>query len=530
MPSLDLSEPRRRRSLRFCDRLVRPLAVPAVALFGGPATAADDPGRILRTACLGCHQTETAAGGLDLSKHSSAIRVGPDGRAAIVPGKPTESTLLAVLEPAANRPPAAVRHDTLLSPAERTALRTWIQAGARSNGVWPEPQAAESTSPEERAARPVRIRALAVSPAGDLLAVAGSGEVLIFRTADLPTRPLVPTPVPVPQRRLAGLSRQPTGLDFSPDGTRLAIVGGTPGEWGEVQLRTVRDGALVRSWFPADDCLYGVRWSPDGTRLAYGGPDHSVRVLRPFEGDEILRSAIHQDRVLDLAWAVDGQHLISASRDRSLRLTETAGGRLLEIVSSIAPGAVKGGLTCLDRHPTRDEVACGGVDGQVRIYRIFRAGARRVGDDDNKLKEFPAVDGRITAVRYSPDGSTLAWTAALAGRGQLRVVRLPDDAKPESLAKPGGTAKPGETAKPAEIAKPGNFPEAEPLLARDDLPPSDSVVFSREGDRVFVGGTDGRVRSWSLPGPPDQAPAEFRIVPAPLSETAADSNARKPSP
>ena len=90
----------------------------------------------------------------------------------------------------------------------------------------PEPAQAryDTEHPPEYTRLPV-IPALAFSPDGSLLAVAGFHEVLLWKADG---SELV--------GRLVGLSERIESLAFSPDGKKLAVTGGRPARMGEVQV------------------------------------------------------------------------------------------------------------------------------------------------------------------------------------------------------------------------------------------------------------------------------------------------------
>ena len=112
-----------------------------------------------------------------------------------------------------------------------------------------------------------------------------------------------------------------------------------------------------------------------------------------------------------------------------MKLTEVATERLEDDITSITPGALKGGLQAVDRHPTKDELVIGGADGVPKIYQMFRTKARQIGDDFNLIRAFPgAMPGRIFAVKFSPDGNRVVAGSSSDGKGEVRVYNA-DDAK-----------------------------------------------------------------------------------------------------
>ena len=65
----------------------------------------------------------------------------------------------------------------------------------------------------------------------------------------------------------------------------------------------------------------------------------------------------------------------------SVKLTELAEQRFVDNVTSITPGALKGGILAVATHPELDHIVVGGSDGVPKVYRIFREVKREIGDD-----------------------------------------------------------------------------------------------------------------------------------------------------
>src|SRR5690606_16353739 len=122
----------------------------------------------------------------------------------------------------------------------------------------------------------------------------------------------------------------------------------------------------------------------------------------------------HEDWVQDTAFSVKGDYIVSVGRDITAKLSEVATQRIVGNITSITPGALKGGLQAVARHPQRDEILVGGSDGEPRLYRMFREVERKIGDDSNLIRRFPPVPGRIWAAAYASDGQSFA----VAGSGE----------------------------------------------------------------------------------------------------------------
>src|SRR6185295_13965482 len=112
------------------------------------------------------------------------------------------------------------------------------------------------------------------------------------------------------------------------------------------------------------DTTYGASWSPDSKLVAFGcATDKSLRAINADNGTQVLFMASHDDWVLDTVFSTKGDHVMSVGRDMTAKLTELATQRFMDNLTSITPGALKGGLAAVARHPLRDEVLVGGADG-----------------------------------------------------------------------------------------------------------------------------------------------------------------------
>jgi WD40 repeat protein len=365
---------------------------------------------ILQEQCQGCHQPAKRSGEFVMTPFAALLKGGESDMPAIVPGKPADSNLLSQITPSKGKAEMP-KGKNPLSIAEIDLIRRWIVEGAADDTPASAAVAFDAAHPPVYHLPPV-LTSLDYSPDGKLLAVSGYHEVLLWKADG---SKLVD--------RLVGLSERIQSLAFSPDGKKLAIAGGSPARLGEIQIWDVAKRKLLLSVPMTYDTLYGVSWSPDGGRVAFGCADNSVRAIDARSGAQVLFQGAHNDWVLGTVWSKDASHLVSVSRDRSMKLTDVATQRFLDNITSITPGALKGGLAAVDRNPKADEVVVGGADGEPKIYHIYRPAGkvRRIGDDDNLIRQFEPMPGRIYAVEYSRDGKRIVAGSSDQGTGEIRV-------------------------------------------------------------------------------------------------------------
>jgi WD40 repeat protein len=370
---------------------------------------------VLQEHCQGCHQPAKHGGEYVMSPFPAFLKGGESGEAAIVPGKPEASNLVKMIAPTKGKDGAEKaempKEQPPLAAAQIELIARWIREGATDDTPASAAVTFDAEHPPVYRGLPV-LSALDFSPDGMLLAVSGYHEVLLHKADGSELA-----------GRLVGLSERVQSLAFSPDGKWLAVAGGSPARLGEIQIWNVADRKLALSVPMTYDTLYGVSWSPDGARIAFGCADNTVRAIDAKTGKQVLFQGAHNDWVLGTVFSADSSHLVSVSRDRSMKLIEVATQRFVDNITSITPGALKGGLASVDRHPKKDELVVGGADGVPKIYRMYRPAdkARVIGDDFNLIRAFDALPGRIYAVQFSPDGERIVAGSSSDETGEIRV-------------------------------------------------------------------------------------------------------------
>ncbi|HLQ38604.1 MAG TPA: c-type cytochrome domain-containing protein [Planctomycetota bacterium] len=371
---------------------------------------------LLQGRCVGCHQPAKAKGELVLTDYHSLLAARQDKDPVVVPGEPDAGQLLAVITAHDGKPPEMPKLGAPLALADVELLRRWLSEGAVDDSPKALGPLITMANPPVYTKAPV-VTSLDYSPDGALLAVSGYHEVLL-RSSD--GQQLL--------ARLVGLAERIESVAFSPDGTHLAVAGGSPARMGELQIWDVATRRLELSVTATFDSLYGVSWSPDGRRVAFGAADKAVRAIDSKTGEQVLYQATHDDLVLDTVFSKDGSHLITVSRDRTMKLIHVATQQFIDDITSITPGALKGGLMAVARHPARDELLIGGADGTPKLYKMFRDKARKIGDDFNLIRAFAAMPGRVFAVAFSSDGERIVAGSSSSGSGEVRVYH-PCDGK-----------------------------------------------------------------------------------------------------
>ncbi len=343
--------------------------------------------------CQGCHQPSIKQGDLDLTQHQTFLQGGHSGP-ALVPGDPERSLVIAMIE--GRRQPLMPLGGPPLDKEIIRKFRAWVEEGAKDDTPVQLSRRSQNEPPVYNS--PPVITALAYSPDGSLLAVSGYREVLLHRSDGTGLK-----------ARLIGLSDRIQSLAFTADGRTLMAGGGTPARFGELQFWDVASRKLNRSVTVCQDTVFGASFSPDGSRVAFGCSDSTVRVHEVASGKELLKTNHHENWVLGTRFGMDGKRIVSVGRDFAAKLMNAESGTFVENLNLLRKE-----LAALTRHPSRDAVVVGGEERIPYYYLMDRPRKIYAGREGTLIRKFERQAGEIFALEFSADGKKLAVAGAAA--------------------------------------------------------------------------------------------------------------------
>jgi len=240
--------------------------------------------------------------------------------------------------------------------------------------------------------KPGWVEQLAVHARSGLRAVA-QGRAVVVLGAD-----------GVPLAHLDDHPSTPTGLSFSPNGSKIAVS-----HYGGISVWQVVTGEKTHglSWHGSHT---GVSWSPDGRFIVSAMQDKELHCWR-MPAAKGMRMSGYPSKIRALSWTADAAYLVAGGADTVTSWYCAEGGP-----AGRAPlefGYVfNGTVTAVAAHPTDRRAAGGYNEGTVLI------GELETGD---AIIARPPGGGAVTTLSWSEDGASL-----IAGteRGAVALIEL----------------------------------------------------------------------------------------------------------
>jgi WD40 repeat protein len=184
-------------------------------------------------------------------------------------------------------------------------------------------------------------------------------------------------------------------LDFNSDGTLLAAGGGEPSRSGEIQIWEVGKGMHVRTLNAIhSDTVFGLKFSPDGSKLASAGADRFLKVTRTADGKELKAFEGHTHHVLAVDWKSDGKQIVTGAGDSVMKVWDFDSGEQLRTLQAAGKQ-----VTAVRWVPGKAEVAGASGDKLVRFWSP---------DSGAITRTFSGPSDFVFGVAVSDDGSRVA--------------------------------------------------------------------------------------------------------------------------
>lgn len=360
---------------------------------------------IFRTACSGCHNSESAAGGLNLTSFAACLKGGKGGT-LFVAGKGADSKLVKYLTGALKpqMPPGGA-----LKTSDIDKFRRWVDEGGKAddpivaNSNVKSPLSSSPRLPIARGGAADRVKigktfllqraapvtTLTFSPEGKILAVGTYREVQFWNPD---ARKMISS--------WKGHADAIRSLSYSKDGKFLAAAGGISGGAGEVRIWDVVTEKEVQVLAEHSDSVNGVAFSPDGTKIATASADKTIKIWDLKTGKSIFTGKDHSDSVLGVSWSPDGKTIASCSSDKSVKIWDVA---TLKRLYSL--GGHDDVVTSVQFNPDSKSLVTASSDKSARMWGLGP-------DGGNQTATLSGHSQGVLSVAYSPSGQMLATCSA----------------------------------------------------------------------------------------------------------------------
>jgi WD40 repeat protein/serine/threonine protein kinase len=196
-------------------------------------------------------------------------------------------------------------------------------------------------------------------------------------------------------RTLTGHTSGVNAVVYSPDGSQLAS-----GSWDTtVKVWRVDNGDVVHTLTGHTDGVLAMAYSPDGALLATGGSDKdkSVRVWTKA-GEPARTMTGYTGGISSVAYSPDGSQLAAASWDWTVQVRKAETGAILFILIDH-----KNSVRSVVYSHDGSQLVTASDDATVRVWRT---------DTGAMVRMMTGHTGGVNSVTYSPDGSQLATASS----------------------------------------------------------------------------------------------------------------------
>jgi len=296
-------------------------------------------------------------------------------------------------------------------------------------------------------------------------------------------------------RTFEGHKERVTSVVFSPDGSMIA----SGSEDGSIKLWDTQNGVLLRTIKDHNSDVTSVAFSPDGNMIASGDDSRTVKLWDTKSGI-LLRTTkvsmfggVTNKRVDSVVFSPDGSMI--ASENTNIKLWNTKSGALLH--------TFKGYNSSVSFSPDGSMIASGGYDDTIKLWNT-KSGIL--------MRTFKGHNSYVSSVVFSPKGIMIAsgskngtiklWDTksgillrtTKAHKERVTSVVFSPDGRVIASASKNGTIKLWHTFNGALLHTFKDHKKSGYHKFGSAITPS--IVFSPDGTMIAAGRNDNSIRLW----------------------------------
>ncbi|MDC0831775.1 High-affnity carbon uptake protein Hat/HatR [Geitlerinema sp. FC II] len=166
------------------------------------------------------------------------------------------------------------------------------------------------------------------------------------------------------------------------------------GSFRDMGIIALKNGVLLYERSVHDDWIRAIAFTPDGNTIVTASNDTTVRLWDARTGIRKLTLGGHSKAVNDIAISTDGRILVSASDDRTIRVWDLRSGRSLHTLQGHTAEVTSVALSA-----DGNTLVSGGADKTLRVWNVSQG---------VQIRALTGHDAGVRSVALSPDGTTIA--------------------------------------------------------------------------------------------------------------------------
>ena len=258
-----------------------------------------------------------------------------------------------------------------------------------------------------------------------------------------------------------------------------------------MRLWSVATGREVKRFEGHEGWVSSVAFNADGQHLVSGSRDNTVRLWSVATGREVKRFEGHEGWVSSVAFNADGQHLVSGSRDNTVRLWSVATGREVKRFEGHEGDVASVAFSADGQH-----IISGSWDMTVRLWSVStgREVKRFEGHADSVLSVAFNADGQHI-ISGSWDETVRLWSVS-TGREVKRFEGHWNDVNSIAFSTNGEHLVSGSSDNTVRLWSISTGHEVKRFKGHEGN--VTSVAISTDGEHLVSGSRDKTVRLWSI--------------------------------
>ena len=279
------------------------------------------------------------------------------------------------------------------------------------------------------------------------------------------------------------ISGSDRAVAFSSDGQRFAVASDI-GVW-VYDVATSRELALFTGH---TDGVNAIAFSPDGTTIASGSNDRTIKLWDVATGENIAKLEGHWNGVNSVVFSADGTKLASGAWDNTVKVWDVSTRTNISTFEGHTDG-----VNAIAFSPDGTTIASGSNDNTVRLWDVSTR---------TNIAALEHGDG-VSTVAFSLDG------AILASGGNNGIGKLWNVAKTENIAtyiyddfvvrsiafSPDGATFAVATSSDVKL---WDVATGKNVAILEGDTGAGSVAFSSDGTKLAIGSIDDTVKLWEI--------------------------------